>query len=428
MGLRVGYMVPMVAPLGVAFALVSTSAAAAVAYAQVAPAEHEVSLLPNGTDSYSVTVTLPEMAAEERPLDVLFVFDATSSMGEVLDAAAVDAVRIVEAITATNHRSAFAVASFGDYSDGNVFGLGQDFTSDAEKVRSAIASIRRRDGGDPPEAYARALYEASLLNWRGGDALRLLVLFGDALAHDPDPGRDGRFKTYDDLSYAAVVEDLAHRGIAVLAMPNAAARPEVVRMFRYTAETTGGLIKPIGSSEEVAEAIIEAVVSRARLAAPALATTSEYGSWLGIGSPLSDGTDEGRFAFPVRVTVPEGTAPGDYDIVLCAAQDSLGAIGTSRLRVRVTSASEVAVLPATASPPPSDPVFHAVEKPSWRWLGIPLLVGGILGALALLRRRTSRLPNIELYEGNGQHWVLARRVACFLAVVGAVGYGLHLLW
>ena len=88
-------------------------------------------------------------------------------------------------IRAGNPNSAFGVASFADYQERMPWRLDRDITEDIDSVATAITRLRLYDGKDFAEAYSRALYEARFVGWRPG-ARRIIILFGDAPAHDPN--------------------------------------------------------------------------------------------------------------------------------------------------------------------------------------------------------------------------------------------------
>ncbi|MBK9233371.1 MAG: VWA domain-containing protein, partial [Anaerolineae bacterium] len=141
-------------------------------------------------------------------LDVVFVFDVTGSMSAEIDQMKARATEIVQRVQAIVPDTVFAVATLSDYPRvtggeslfdvlGNLISFGSgddypwrmdlDFTPQATRVQSAINNIQLMDGGDGPESYLRALQEVQNLSWRPRTR-RIVVLFGDSYAHDPDPG------------------------------------------------------------------------------------------------------------------------------------------------------------------------------------------------------------------------------------------------
>ena len=190
---------------------------------------------------YALNPTLHLDAAPPKA-DILLALDTTGSMGAAITDAQERRERDRLATSRTTIPGArFAVADFKDYFTGTGgFGisgdypwrLDQDFTDQQRRAppvttgrRPSSARSRARStgypapsgsGGDGPEAYNRAFYEAYSdpnLHWADG-ASRFMIVLGDSLPHDAtlntdfpdcpntpptDPGRDALPGTADDL-------------------------------------------------------------------------------------------------------------------------------------------------------------------------------------------------------------------------------------
>ena len=130
-------------------------------------------------------------------VDVVFLIDASGSMGDEIDQVQDQSMEIMDSVRALVSDSAFGVASFVDYSGfedpdyGLLYGSGddypyrldQDVTEDTAAIRSALNRIDLLYGNDTPESYSRALWEMQFLDWRK-DSKRIVILFGDAYPHD----------------------------------------------------------------------------------------------------------------------------------------------------------------------------------------------------------------------------------------------------
>jgi hypothetical protein len=277
-----------------------------------------------------------------------------------------------------------------------------------------LERIQLEDSLDIPEAYSRALYESQFLSWRA-DSRRFIILFGDAPAHDPefysenlgvDPGRDGIPGTPDDLRLRDVVEDVARRRIAIIAvydtatwLQNKAMLGLAIRGFDFMAQRTGGLTKPIRSAREIPE-VIKAGVRETYLPKPGLLVPPAYQAWVGVSAPIKRARGT-QFDFGVRLRPPDGTPDGIYRFPLTAAHGGTaggGEIGRTWMTIRI-----------------------GLLNYSWRW---PLLFAYLIPLCFLLGRVIGERRVPVRYERNGQFWVLLLRLG---GIVFAVIL-LYIIW
>lgn len=383
--------------------------------ASVLPARRDVAIRRGSVDRFDVRVHLGQSPPTREPLDVLFLFDATMSMANVINTVRAQAREILVAIRAISTESRFGVATLADYPpNGTPWRLYQPFTHQEEAIASALDRIGMEDGGDLPEAYCRGLYEAQFLDWRPG-ARRFLILFGDAPAHDPefygknlgvDPGRDGVVGTPDDLFLRPVVEQLAARQISILAiydtsrwLSNKAMLGEALVGFEYMATRTGGLTKPIRAASEVAGAIRAGVRDAFRLS-PAVQVPAEYREWVAASPAARQGSSHERFLIPVVLRPPGDVPDGIYRFplqVVYAGEPDGVEIGRTLVTIRI-------------------------GLRNWDWRR-PALAAYALLLLVLLIVRALRDPQgAARYLWNGQAWVLLWRIALpILLLCGAYG-------
>ena len=179
--------------------------------------------------------------------DIIFVLDLTGSMEQELENVKSSAIDIMTAIRAIVPDTYFAVISHMDYvasynfcqynaaygSSGDYpYSLDQGLTGDMNDVQTAINGLVMGAGQDPPEAYARALFESysdAGVNWRSG-AKKFIVQFGDNIPHDcdvydcialdlstgRDPGRNGVVDDGDDILMADVMDALVANNICLI--------------------------------------------------------------------------------------------------------------------------------------------------------------------------------------------------------------------
>ena len=173
-----------------------------------------------------------------------------------------------------------AVAQFGDHPDlvpprspfasrrMPVWHVFNDFTGDVGVVKASVRSLGIHwDGGDMQEAYREALSRALELDWRP-DAVRFVVVLGDAHARSPDRGPDGLIGTSDDLTFESVAAAYRKAGIAVAAVyappSDARDRKIVASSFERLANPAqGGIAIPLSEGRSLAEAIERAIVRTA---------------------------------------------------------------------------------------------------------------------------------------------------------------------
>lgn len=379
----------------------------------VTPKVHDVYLRPEKIDNFLLNVYLINPPPSHEPLDVLFLFDATMSMANIIDEVRSRAGEIMNSVREVSTNSAFGVASFADYTKGdNPWRLHQDLTLDITAVNQALNNITMENGGDLPEAYSRALYESQFLGWRD-DASKFIILFGDAPAHDPDfygkylgidPGRDGIPNTADDLRLKGVVSQLARKKIAIIAVYDTARGPvnkamlgDATQGFKFMARETDGLTKPVKSAKEIPQ-VIKAGLRGKYHPKPGVVVPPDYHSWVTISDPHKADKTGHHYTFDISLQPSSGTPSGIYIFPLTAVHPGGGEIGKSTVIVRI-----------------------GIWNYPWRWILIPAYLSFLtaLALLAFIIRQTARR-----YMWNRQGWALLWR----LLVVGLLLYGLYLIW
>ena len=218
------------------------TAPAAITITQVDPSnfpemavyiDAETSALPAGLAAEDFTVTEDGEPAqiidfagdgEARPVDVVFVFDTTSSMGGEIEGAIRSSVAFAEQLSAAGRDFRLGLVAFGDEIR-EVRNTDFSMTADAAEFTGWIRQLRAEGGGDDPEIALDALQQATAMQFREG-AQKVLLLITDAPPHQLDDGapyssivtrelaaslRDGGFVVYavavDDPSYRAVVNE-----------------------------------------------------------------------------------------------------------------------------------------------------------------------------------------------------------------------------
>jgi len=142
-------------------------------------------------ESYTLHKTVTVSANPAALVDVLFLFDTTSSMSGLIDSAKSNAASITSALSSfgsvsygvSDYRD-FPAVPFGvsgtDYAYQNVLNVG----SNAAAAQAAINSLTIGGGYDSPESNLYALQQAATSSWRTSSEFnRFIVWFGDASGH-----------------------------------------------------------------------------------------------------------------------------------------------------------------------------------------------------------------------------------------------------
>jgi len=293
------------------------------------------------TERDSITVNLPTTPPKA---DVIFVFDATGSMGSQIAAMKSKAGAIMGDIDGSVDDVQFGVGSIVDYphyypdtldpsypnayygNSGDYAWLtDQDLTSSTAAVQTAINGLYAGGGADGPQDYTRALYESKeSFSWRD-DAKKFVVIFGDNWPHSypsgaslgwntygADPGRDEDMTTpSDNLDFVPVVNSLRASNIIVIAgdCSGGYATP----FYQYIATQTLGarFDATSASADDMADAIVDAIEGSTSAPIETLTVTvrePEYASWVTVTPPsYSDVPWGDSRSFAVTITPPADT-------------------------------------------------------------------------------------------------------------------------
>jgi hypothetical protein len=167
-------------------------------------------------------------------VDVLFLLDATGSMGDEIDQlkTSIDSVaaRLSSLESAPDIR--FGMTLYRDVGDTFVTST-FDFTGDVETFRSALSNVVADGGGDYPEALDEALGEGlAAPAWRDpASTIQLIFLVADA---PPQIGRQLQGNGYPDS-----IVDAVSRGIKIFPVASSESDDQAEAVFRQLAQATG---------------------------------------------------------------------------------------------------------------------------------------------------------------------------------------------
>lgn len=187
------------------------------------------------TAGVDLDLLLPDARAVEQsmPIDVLFLLDATGSMGDEIDRLKTTIDGVAQRLSSLPGTSDVRIAMtlYRDTEDAFVTAT-YDFTNDIGKFRRALASVRADGGGDYPEALDEALADAlAKPSWRpSGEAIQLVFLVADA---PPQIGRQVA------TPYSASMKEAAARGIKVFPIASSETDDQAEYVFRQLAQFTG---------------------------------------------------------------------------------------------------------------------------------------------------------------------------------------------
>lgn len=129
--------------------------------------------------------TLRKKAAKEMGVDVAFVVDCTSSMGEWIDKVKTKVGEIHDHIANDQPlaRQRFAFVGYRDFNDGDERFITHNFTSSLDTLQRFLGTVEAKASGktDTPEDVLGGLKSMLRLNWQAD--VRIAILLGDAPCH-----------------------------------------------------------------------------------------------------------------------------------------------------------------------------------------------------------------------------------------------------
>lgn len=203
------------------------------------------------THVINVTMTPQDFAIEA--MDIVFLIDISSSMGNVLNTVKNSTTYIADELRLLVPDTRFGLGVFSDYSD-VPWNKISDLEFDINDLNTGLNQVSLEYGGDGPESQTRALYEALEFAWRD-DALKMVIVFTDNVAHRTDRGRDGVMGTADDLEFEDVLADYANRNIYIIGIDSGSGRRDLSR----AAEVTSGQYFELDDFRTIPENIITIV-------------------------------------------------------------------------------------------------------------------------------------------------------------------------
>ncbi len=170
-------------------------------------------------------------------LDIVFLLDATGSMGDEIDHIKATIDSIASRITQLPGSSAprLGLVAFRDQGDEYVT-RSWDFTSDVQQFAANLANVQAGGGGDTPESVNAGLHDAIYLpGWTqdgtGGRHLKMIFLVGDAPPH---------LDYANDYSYPTLLTEAVGAGIKIFPIGASGLEDQGEYIFRQFAQITQG--------------------------------------------------------------------------------------------------------------------------------------------------------------------------------------------
>lgn len=218
-----------------------------------------------------------------RPVDIVFVFDTTSSMYDEIDGVKNTCVRFAEKLREANRDFRLGLITFGDEIRA-VYG-GEGLTDDAEVFKGWIGAQTADGGDDTPEISLDGVEEATRLTYRP-DAQKILILITDAPPHEEN---DGTY--FSHVNASTLTTQLRDTGYTVYAVTYGDDR------FRQIASETHGEFYDLQASSDFT-GIIDKIGGQ---------IASQYRMTYLSARPSYDGTRRG-----IEVEVAGQKAEGTY--------------------------------------------------------------------------------------------------------------------
>ncbi len=172
-----------------------------------------------------ITVTLPVTAARPLALDLAFALDVTGSMADEMTYLQTELLDVIRRIRAEVPGVSIRLGAVAYRDRGDSVPLARRrFDEDVGAFMQWLATLRADGGGDYPEDVELALGDALTgLQWRTGNAARILILLGDA---PPQHYQDATYRIKDAM------RDARTGGIRILPVAASGADRSVEYLWR----------------------------------------------------------------------------------------------------------------------------------------------------------------------------------------------------
>ncbi|KAF5309292.1 hypothetical protein D9611_014666 [Ephemerocybe angulata] len=204
-----------------------------------------------------------------KPLDILFLQDATGSQGPYISSArsAIQSIctKISESASLSQGAIRFGLIAFRDHppQDTSFVTKNFGFTSDVGTMITNLASLVASGGGDGPEASTAALADALNMEWEE-DAVKIVVLITDAAPHGiGEPGDGFPNGSPDQNDPLEIARQMAERGITLYVVacePSLSRYLNAVDFYKALCQITSGRMVPLLNAAQLGDFIVGSAV------------------------------------------------------------------------------------------------------------------------------------------------------------------------
>lgn len=127
-----------------------------------------------------------KLGSSRSPSDTVIAIDTTGSMGGLIASARTQADNLARRLLLNNAASRIALVEFRDHGDAFASRTAVDFTNNIGQIQDGLNRLVASGGGDWPEAVYSGIARSLSLPF-AANAVRSVIVIGDAPAHDPEP-------------------------------------------------------------------------------------------------------------------------------------------------------------------------------------------------------------------------------------------------
>jgi len=217
-------------------------------------ADQQITVVDPDSYEYGINeVTMPIKGTDEFKADILFVVDATGSMGDEIDYLKSELLDVIERAEDLNSSLDLRVGSVFYRDEGDEYLTRvSPFSGNLRQTLAFIGNQHAEGGGDYEEAVHTALNTAiAQLDWSENARARLLFLLLDAPPHHTE-------SIVNDLN--DIIKNTAEKGIKIIPIAASGINKDTEFLFRFFAVATGGTYVFITNDSGIGGEHIEATV------------------------------------------------------------------------------------------------------------------------------------------------------------------------
>ncbi len=179
--------------------------------------------------------------------DVVFSFDTTGSMRNVIRSVRNNLVETVDRLFKEINGIRIGIIVHGDYCDNNGFFWKMDLNSDIDKIKQFILDGPDTGGGDSEECYELVLHEANTMDWKS--EVKVLVVIGDEIPHEKGYNMPRLYKGFQSklhIDWKIETERLLKNKITVFSChANPDSNTHAIPFYHHISNTTKGYYFPL---------------------------------------------------------------------------------------------------------------------------------------------------------------------------------------